>query len=179
MKCDEFLVRYQTGSALDRLLAGWHCRRCSRCSETRAWLGRIQTELAEPAELDAFHRQVWEQSTVNQVTRPAPYALSALRFAMVGALSAGILVMAVFWVSGLRNRGDDRVANNTNNGAGVVTTTIQLRLSATEAASLNSDMDSMAKELSRLAESAALLDARRAVEDLASAYPSLDPADSS
>jgi hypothetical protein len=98
---------------------------------------------------------------------------------MVGALAAAILVMAVFWVSGLRNRGDDRVANNTNNGAGVVTTTIQLRLSATEAASLNSDMDSMAKELSRLAESAALLDARRAVEDLASAYPSLDPADSS
>ena len=60
MKCENFLRRYATGNAAERLLARLHAARCPECAARRS-IQNIAQQLSAPTPLTAAQRRLWEQ----------------------------------------------------------------------------------------------------------------------
>jgi hypothetical protein len=180
MKCDDFISAYETGSALRRLRARLHARRCPKCAATRDWLCQVRSGLIETAELTPFHRRVWERAAVDDGPRPVLRSAVAPRWAIAGgATLAAVVVIAIVLSlprkSGL-NHGNIAVKSQPPSGSAIVTSPLQV--AASEIAEIQVGLDQLAKDLDHLAEEAARLEARRALSELAALHPPLNSGDS-
>ncbi len=181
MKCDQFISNYEAGSALDRLRAKAHARRCPRCAATREWLTQVQRQLHEPPELTPFHRRVWEQTAAEGAPQPIRHWIFRPRLAVAGGLAIAAFVVIALVLSLRRDVGPDNngsVARRQNPPVAGPIETQPLQVSPKEIAQLETDLDRLAADLDRLAEEAARVEARRALGKLVAQHQPLESGDS-
>lgn len=179
MKCEDFTSKFESGTAVERLQASLHARRCPKCSAARQRMCDLRRELAAPAELTAYHRRVWEQAAVDQAPEPVWRWLAQPRWAAAGglAIAATVIVAIVLSMPKPDDSADQQVAVKPPSPPSNVVT-VPLRMPPEEMVALESGLDQVAADLDRLAEEAARLEARRAISELAASYPPLGANDS-
>jgi hypothetical protein len=181
MKCEHFVLNHETGSALARLRARLHARRCAKCAAAQRRLAELGRALAAPADLTPYHRRVWERAAADAAPQLAPARqwLTPPRLALAGglAVAAAVVVAIVLSVGGKQMPGGASIVKNVDPPNGIETQL--LKESAAELAELEAGLDQMEKSLNRLAQEAELLEARRAISELAALYPPLGSGDSS
>ena len=182
MKCDDFLPCLTTGSAIARLRARLHARHCSHCAHVQERLMAMRRELSSMEPLTAYHRRVWEQAAA-QPWRAADASVGLNRLWTARprlAVASGLAIAAALLVAitllvrpGNKNHEPDLVERPPR---GVQTEL--LAMSPAEIAELESGLDNVKADLDRLEEQAALIQARRAIGELAAMYQPLVPNDS-
>ena len=181
MKCEHFVLNHETGSALTRLRARLHARRCAKCAQAQRRLAELGDTLAMPAELTPYHRRVWERAAAETTSelRPVRSWLAGPRLAMAGALAVAAAVVVAIMLSVANNNAPTqiRIANTPNSQSGVVV--LPMRILPEEVAQLESGLDGVERDLQRLAKDAELLEARAAISQLAALYQPLGNGDSS
>jgi hypothetical protein len=180
MKCDDFIVKHEAGSALAKWRATVHARHCAKCAAVRERLIELRRTLSVPAEITPYHRRVWERAAADAAAGPAPAWswLTGPRLAMAGgfAVAAAIIVAIVLSVASNNPRNGERIVENTNPPSVEI---LPLRVLPEEVALVEHGLNQVEADLKRLAEEAALLDARVAINELAALYPPLGAEDSS
>jgi hypothetical protein len=182
MKCEDFTANHEAGSALAKWRAMVHARHCAKCAAVRERLVELRQTLSVPAEITPYHRRVWERAAADAAAAgPAPVWswLTGPRLAMAGglAVAAAIIVAVVLSVTGNNARDGEVIVENTKSPSGVVI--LPLRILPEEVAQLENGLNQVETDLKRLAEEAALLEARDAIGKLAAMYQPLGGADSS
>jgi hypothetical protein len=180
MKCDDFISSLETGSALSRLRARLHARRCPKCAATRNWLSQVQSRLATSAEITPFHRRVWEHAAVDNAPQPVWRWIARPQFAVAGGLTIAVVLIVTLVLSLPKNDGpgDGEVARNVPLPVTSTIKTTSLQVPAAEIKELENGLNQIALDLDRLAEEAARLEARRALSALAAVHQPLNSGDS-
>jgi hypothetical protein len=182
MKCEDFTANHEAGSALAKMRARIHARHCAKCAAVREQLIELRQTLSVPAEITPYHRRVWERAAADAapeaVATPAWSWLTVPRLAMAGglAVAAAIIVAIVLSVANNNAPDGERIAGNADPPSGV--TILPLRILPEEVAQLENGLNQVEADLKRLAEEAALLDARDAISALAALYQPLVAGDS-
>ena len=181
MKCEHFVLNHETGSALTRLRARLHARRCAKCAQTQRRLAELGQVLAAPADLTPYHRRVWERAAAETASELAPKStwFAGPRLAMAGALAVAAAVVVAMMLSVANNNApkQTKIAGTPNSKSGVVTLPVQIL--PEEFAQLQIGLDQIERDLQRLASDAELLEARNAISQLAALYQPLGNGDSS
>jgi hypothetical protein len=179
MKCEEFITNHETGSVISRLRAKAHARHCPKCAQAQKRLADMRGALAVPADLTPYHRRVWERAAAEAAVEPAAAWswLTGPRLAMAGglAVAAAVIVAVVLSVPDTNVPESGKIARPTDPPSGVV----PVRIMPEELAQLESGLNQVAHDLEQLAQEAELLEARRAISELAALYPPLGAGDSS
>lgn len=180
MKCDDFITSHETGSALSRLRARFHARRCPKCAATQEWLSQLRSQLATSGEITSFHRRLWEQVAVEEAPKPVWRWHANPRLAVAGGLAIAAVLVVMLTLS-LPKKEEIRapnVAGNSHSPSAPTVVTMPLGVPPDEIAELEFGLNQVAADLDRLAEEAARLEARRAISELAAKHQPLGPGDS-
>jgi hypothetical protein len=180
MKCEHFVLNHETGSALARLRARLHARRCAKCAATQRRLADLGDVLASPAELTPYHRRVWERAASDSARELAPARpwLTPPRLALAGglAVAAAVVVAIMLSAGGKQTPDGGTIVKSPNSPSSVIAAD---RIQPEDVAHLQIGLDQVERELQRLADDAELLEARSAISELAALYPPLGNGDSS
>ena len=180
MKCEDFVTAHETGSAVTRLRARLHARHCPQCATMQHRLSVLRNALAAPVDLTPCHRRVWERAAIDTAPAPARSWFTGPQLALAGSLSlaAAVVVVAIILSAGDKQTPDNgTIVKNSGPPTGIKTH--ELRESAADLAALEAGLAQMEAALNQLAEEAELLEARRAISELAALYPPLGSGDSS
>jgi hypothetical protein len=181
MKCEHFVLNHETGSALTRLRARLHARRCAKCAASQRRLADLGRALADPADLTPYHRRVWERAAADKLPQLAPARpwLTPPRLALAGglAVAAAVIVAFVLSLGGNQTPDGETIVKSSAPPTGIQTQ--PLLDSAAQLAELEAGLVQMETNLNHLAKEAELLEARRAISELAAMYQPLGNADSS
>jgi hypothetical protein len=179
MKCEDFVTAHETGSAVTRLRARLHARHCPQCATMQHRLSELRHVLGSPMDLTPYHRRVWERVAIDTAPAPARSWFTGPQLALAGSLTlaAAVVVAIVLSVGDQQTPDGGMIVKSVGPPPGIETQA--LAESAADLAALEAGLAQLEADLNKLADEAALLEARRAISELAALYPPLGSGDSS
>lgn len=169
MKCDEVLAGLGSSGPIRRYFARKHMAKCEGCAAAAQQLSLLKRELGAPVQVQAKDRLIWQQAAGNEVEIAPGWSFATPQFAALASLTAALLVIAGF-VLWERSRQEPDRPEAVAQGSDAVQVTTSPAYSSLELTEMETGLDRISDDLSRLERAASLLEARRQARVLAAAY---------
>ncbi len=179
MNCNDFLPTLETGSAFGRLRARVHARHCPQCRTVQRRLSELRSELARPSQLTAFHRRIWQRAALDVSHEPGKGMVRYRQLAIASCLGISATCVFVIALSLRSNLPPGEEGTMVQVEAPAKTSAVSIAVAPLDdIEDISVGLRRVAAELDRAAERASLLEARRAIADVAAMYPPLGQGDS-